>query len=64
MQLTKFKRTGYKKLLKRKFVTGQTRDKVMQNLMNESDSDDEGRDRDGNKVDKAQLRRMEQNEVK
>ena len=64
VQLTKFRKTGYKKLLKRKFVTGQTRDKVMQNLMNESDSDEEGRDRAGNKVDKDQLRRMEANEVK
>lgn len=63
-QLTKFRRAGFKKLLKRRFVTGQTRDKVMQNLMNESDSDAEGRDHDGNKVDKDQLRRMEQNEVK
>ena len=32
--------------------------------MNESDSDVEGKDRDGNRVDKDQLRRMEQNEVK
>ena len=33
-----------KKLLKKKFVTGQSKDKVLMNLLNMSDSDEEGRD--------------------
>ena len=34
-----------KKLLKKKFVTGQSKDKVLMNLLNMSDSDEEGRDK-------------------
>jgi hypothetical protein len=41
-----------KKLLKKKFVTGQSKDKVLMNLLNMSDSDEEGRDKEGNVVDK------------
>ena len=62
--LLRYKDSRVKKLLKKKFVTGQTRDKVMDNLMNESDSDVEGKDSDGNIVDKDQLARMEANEAK
>ena len=41
-----------KKLLKKKFVTGQSKDKVLMNLLNMSDSSEEGRDKEGNVVDK------------
>lgn len=41
-----------KKLLKKKFVTGQSKDKILMNLLNMSDSDEEGRDKLGNAVDK------------
>ena len=34
------------------------------NLLNMSDSDEEGRDKEGNVVDKDQLRRMEDNDRK
>ena len=34
----------------------------MENLMNESDSDQEGKDESGNVIDKDQLARMEANE--
>ena len=51
--LLRYKAPSMKSLLKKKFVTGQTRDKVMENLMNESDSDAEGKDKEGNAVDKA-----------
>ena len=53
-----------KKLLKKRFVTGQTKDKIMENLLNMSDSDEEGRDKEGNAIDKEQLRKMEENEFK
>lgn len=53
-----------KKLLKKKFVTGQSKDKILMNLLNMSDSDEEGRDKLGNAVDKDQLRRMEDNDKK
>ena len=46
-------------MLKKRFITGQTKDKIMENLLNMSDSDEEGRDKEGNTIDKEQLRRME-----
>lgn len=36
----------------------------MENLLNMSDSDEEGRDKEGNAIDKDQLRKMEQNAYK
>jgi len=45
----------YKKLLKKKFVTGQSKDKILENLMNMSDSDDNKEE----KLDVDQLRRLE-----
>jgi hypothetical protein len=34
-----------KRLLKTKFVTGQSQDQIMKNLLNMSDSEDEGKSR-------------------
>tara|TARA_B110000305_G_C19110603_1_gene479566 strand:- start:42 stop:173 length:132 start_codon:yes stop_codon:yes gene_type:complete len=42
-------------LLKKKFVTGQNKDKILENLMNMSDSDDNKEE----KLDKEQLRGIE-----
>lgn len=42
----------FKKLLKKKFVTGQSKDKILENLINMSDSDNEGKDKEGNTLDK------------
>lgn len=64
MRLGGYSQAKTKKLLKKKFVTGQTKDKIMENILNMSDSDEEGKDKAGNALDKEQLRRMEQNEVK
>lgn len=64
LRFTSFARPQTKRLLKKRFVTGQTRDKIMDNLLNLSDSDGEGRDQEGNTIDKDQLRRMESNATK
>jgi len=40
-----YQQNKMKKLLKKKFVTGQSKDKVLMNLLNMSDSDEEGRDK-------------------
>lgn len=64
MKLVRYKIKAYKKLLKKKFITGLSKDKVMENLLNMSDSDEEGRDKAGNNLDKEQLRKIENNEVK
>ena len=45
--------------MKKKFVTGQSKDKILENLINMSDSDNEGKDTQGNALDKDQLRRIE-----
>jgi hypothetical protein len=47
-----YQQNKMKKLLKKKFVTGQSKDKVLMNLLNMSDSDEEGRDKQGNVLDK------------
>lgn len=67
IKLERYKDPLMKKLVKKKFVTGISKDKVLQNIMNMSDSDDEGRDKDGNTIDKAQkeqMRKMEDNSRK
>ena len=64
IKLVRYKGKGYKHLLKKKFVTGISKDKVMENLLNMSDSDEEGKDKSGNALDKEQLRKIEANEVK
>jgi len=50
--------------LKKRFVTGISKDKILENLLNMSDSEDEGRDKQGNAIDKEQLRKIEANTVK
>lgn len=40
-KLQSFKHAPFKKLLKKKFVTGMSKDKILENLMNQSDSDNE-----------------------
>ena len=45
-------------------MTGISKDKVLENLLNMDDSDEEGRDKSGNTVDKDQLRKMEDNATK
>ena len=45
IKLLKYKQTNYKRLLKKKFVTGISKDKVLENLLNMDDSDEEGRDK-------------------
>ena len=64
VKLLRYKYNGYKRLLKKKFVTGMSKDKVLENLLNMSDSDNEGKDKAGNTVDKEQLRKMEDNATK
>ena len=54
-KLLKYRQKPYKKLLKKKFVTGQNKDKILENLMNLSDSDNDNEE----KIDKDQLRRIE-----
>lgn len=61
LKLEQYAVKGYKRLLKKKFVTGQNKDKILQNLLNMSDSDEEGKDQQGEGLDKDQLRRMEEN---
>jgi hypothetical protein len=53
----------FKKLMKKKFVTGIAKDKVLENLLNMSDSDEDGKDKEGKPMDKDQLRRIEENEM-
>lgn len=64
LRLQRYQVPNYKKLLKKKFVTGQSKDKILENLINMSDSDDEGRDKAGDAIDKDQLRRIEDNDRK
>jgi len=63
-KLKLYKKKSYKHLLKKKFVTGIAKDKVLENLLNMSDSDAEGIDKEGNTLNKDQLRKMEENAVK
>ena len=53
-----------KKLVKRRFVTGQNSDQIVKNLLNMSDSEDEAALKDGEKIDKEQLRKIEDNDRK
>ena len=67
LKLERYKKKSYKKLLKKKFITGIAKDKIMQNILNMDDSDEEGKDKQGNAVDKQQaeqLRKMEENSRK
>jgi hypothetical protein len=50
--------------LKKKFVTGISKDKVLENLMGMDDSEDDGRDKKDVQNENDQLRRMEANEHK
>lgn len=54
-----FKIPSVKKMLKSRFVTGQSDDQIVKNLLNMSDSDAEDKD-----VDKEQLRKIEENDIK
>ena len=51
-KLNFFAKPSFKKKKKKKFVTGIAKDKVLENLLNMSDSDQEGKDEDGNVLDK------------
>ena len=62
LRLERYKQSNFKKLLKKKFVTGQNKDKILENLINMSDSDHEGKDEAGNAIDKEQLHRIEDND--
>lgn len=64
LKLNIYARPNFKKLMKKKFVTGIAKDKVLENLLNMSDSDEEGKDEEGKPLDKDQLRRLEDNERK
>lgn len=57
-----FRSPALKKILKSKFVTGQSQDQIVKNLLNMSDSDNE-KDEAAD-IDKEQLRRIEQNDIK
>ena len=50
--------------MKRRFVTGQNSDQIVKNLLNMSDSEDEAALKDGEKIDKEQLRKIEDNDKK
>lgn len=63
VKLRLYKQTNYKKLLKKKFITGISKDKILENLMNMSDSDEEG-DKAQRNAEKDQLRKMEDNSRK
>ena len=63
-KLDRYKSRGFKRLLKKKFVTGQSKDKILENLLNMSDSDNEAETKEGTKLDKDQLRRIEENDRK
>ena len=64
IKLERFVGKGYKRLLKKKFVTGQSKDKILENLLNMSDSEGEGKDNEGTTIDKDQVRRLEDNDRK
>jgi len=51
-KLERYKKRSVKRLLKKKFVTGLAKDKVMENILNMSDSDEEGKDKKGNTIGK------------
>lgn len=53
-----YKRPAVKRKLKSKFVTGQSSDQIVQNLLNMSDSEAE-EDAEKRKLDKEQLRKIE-----
>jgi hypothetical protein len=52
IKLEIYKNKRVKKMTKKRFVTGITKDKVLQNIMNADDSDQEGRDKEGNNIEK------------
>ena len=56
-----FKSSAVKRKLKSKFVTGQSSDQIVKNLMNMSDSEGE-QDAEKKKSDKEQLRKIESND--
>jgi hypothetical protein len=64
IKLNQYAKPSFKKLMKKKFVTGIAKDKVLENLLNMSDSDEEGKDEEGKPMDKDQLRRIEENDRK
>ena len=55
-----YKDPSVKKQLKSRFVTGQTSDQIVKNLLNMSESEGE----DDKKIDKEQLRKIEENDTK
>lgn len=57
-RLNRFRNAALKKHLKSRFVTGQTQDQIVKNLLNMSDSDGEM------DIDKEQLRNLEANDTK
>lgn len=59
-KLRMFANVNLKKALKAKFVTGQSQDQIVKNLLNMSDSDNE----ETEKIDKEQLRKLEANDIK
>ncbi len=59
-KLNIFRNSRLKKALKAKFVTGQSQDQIVKNLLNMSDSDNE----ETEKIDKEQLRKIEANDIK
>ena len=59
-KLRVFANANLKKALKAKFVTGQSQDQIVKNLLNMSDSDNE----ETSKIDKEQLRKIETNDIK
>jgi len=61
-KLLMFKDTAVKRKLKTKFVTGQSSDTIIKNLLNQSDSEGE-QDAEKKKTDKEQLRKIEANDT-
>ena len=59
-KLSMYKDPSVKRKLKSRFVTGQSSDQIVKNLLNMSD--DEGEEE--NKIDKEQLRKLESNDTK
>ena len=51
VKLNRYNQKNFKKLLKKKFVTGQSKDKILENLLNMSDSDNEAETAQGTKLD-------------
>lgn len=62
-KLGMFTRPAVKRKLKSKFVTGQSSDQIVKNLMNMSDSEGE-QDAEKRREDKEQLRKIESNDTK